>query len=58
MSTAGYDKDFVYYDYVKINENLKKVEEMHKKIWISSSFFCAFALKYILSCFVFPKYIQ
>jgi hypothetical protein len=58
LSTAGYDKDFVYYDYVKINENLKKVEEMHKKIWISSSFFCAFALKYILSCFVFPKYIQ
>lgn len=55
MSTAGYDKDFVYYDYVKINENLKKVEEMHKKIWISSSFFCAFALKYIVSPAIFQK---
>lgn len=48
----------MYYAHEKIGENFKKVEEMHKKIWISSSFFCAFALKYILSCFVFPKYLQ
>lgn len=26
----------------------KKIEEMHKKMWISSFFFCAFALKYKL----------
>ena len=33
----------------------KKIEEMHKKMWISSLFFCAFALKYKLSCFIFLK---
>ena len=48
----------MYYAHEKIGENFKKVEEKHKKIWISSSFFCAFALKYILSCFVFPKFLQ
>lgn len=33
----------------------KKIEEMHKKMWISSFFFCAFALKYKLDYFASAK---
>lgn len=33
----------------------KIIEEMHKKMRISSLFFCAFALKYKLGCFCAGK---
>lgn len=34
---------------------LKKIEEMHKNLQISSFFFCAFALKYKLDYFASAK---
>ena len=47
---------FVYYGYATKGKFWKKTEEMHKKIWISSFFFCDIALKYIITCSFFLKY--